>query len=237
MTSPTDNPIEIEPPGAANAAVIWLHGLGADGHDFEPLVPELGLVERGVRFVLPHAPFIPVTINGGMRMPAWYDIRWPDLARDVDEAGIRASVGYLRSLIDREVERGIPPKRVVLAGFSQGGAIALHTGLTDLRRLGGVLALSTYLPLPDALEAELSPAARDLHLLFCHGTEDPIAPLALAEASRQRLEALGLAPEFRTYPMGHAVCGPEIEDIRRWLYVRLCPNEQDGNSGQAGPDA
>jgi phospholipase/carboxylesterase len=211
----------MEPPGAATASVIWLHGLGADGHDFESLVPELGLVERGVRFVLPHAPHRPVTVNGGYVMRAWYDIRMPDLARDADETGIRTSVAAVGALIGAEIDRGVAPDHIVLAGFSQGGAIVLHAGLTYARRLGGILALSTYLALPEALASELQEANRTTSIFMGHGSEDLIAPFALAERSRDRLVALGCKVEFHAYPMPHTLCLEEVADIRQWLERRL----------------
>lgn len=211
----------LEPPGdpgrSATASVIWLHGLGADGHDFETLVPELGLRERGVRFILPHAPFQPVTINGGYVMRAWYDIRRPDLRVDADAAGIRASVAQVGELIAREIASGVAPERIVLAGFSQGGAIVLHAGLTWPQRLGGILALSTYLALPDELAAEIPDANRATPVFIGHGSDDPIAPFALAEDTRARLQALGCPVAFHAYCMPHSVCLEEIADIRAWL--------------------
>ncbi len=209
--------IEIEPPVAASASVIWLHGLGADGHDFETLVPELGLVERGVRFILPHAPEQPVTINGGYVMRAWYDIRRPDLRVDADAAGIRASIASVHALIDAERARGIAAERILLAGFSQGGAIVLHAGLTYPQRLGGILALSTYLALPQALAEEIGAVNRSTPVFIGHGTEDTIAAYALAEDSQARLQALGVPCQLHAYPMPHSVCVQEIADIRAWL--------------------
>ena len=217
MRTDTLECLVIEPPVAASACVIWLHGLGADGHDFEPLVPELGLLERGVRFVLPHAPEQPVTINGGYVMRAWYDIRSPDLQVDADTPGIRASVATVVTLIEAEIARGIAPERIVLAGFSQGGAIVLHAGLTYPRRLGGILALSTYLALPAELTVEIADINRTLPVFIGHGSEDPIAPLALAEATRAQLQALGCPVAFHVYRMPHSVCAEEVADIRAWL--------------------
>ncbi len=222
MQTPTLERLIIEPPCPVTASIIWLHGLGADGHDFEPLVPELGLLGRGVRFILPHAPELPVTVNGGYVMPAWYDIRWPDLRRDADEAGIRASVATVGELIQAELDQGVAPERIVLAGFSQGGAIVLHAGLTYPRRLGGILALSTYLALPQAVAAELHAANRATPILMGHGTDDPIAPFAVAQASREQLAALGCPVELHAYHMQHSVCPDEIVDIRTWLSAILC---------------
>ena len=192
--------VEIETGLKPQLAVIWLHGLGADGHDFEPIVPELPL-PLPVRFVFPHAPVRPVTVNGGMAMRAWYDILgWGSHVRQ-DAVGIRASAAAVTRLIDREIERGVPAERVVLAGFSQGGAIALHTALRESRRLAGVLALSTYLPLADTLAAERSSVSTGLPIFMAHGTDDPILPLAMAESSRRALQAAGYAVEWQVYPM------------------------------------
>jgi phospholipase/carboxylesterase len=209
--------IEIETGKAPDAAVIWLHGLGADGHDFEPVVPELRLPARfHVRFVFPHAPVRPVTLNQGMRMRAWYDILQLGGGRE-DAAGIRASQRSVEELIGRERGRGIPPRRVVLAGFSQGGAIVLHTSLRYPERLAGTLALSTYLPLASTLAAERTAANLDLPIFMAHGTEDPMIPLDRAVRSRDALAALGYPVEWRDYPMPHSVCLPEISDIAEWL--------------------
>lgn len=217
MNTDTLDCLVIEPPVAATACVIWLHGLGADGHDFEPLVPDLGLLERGVRFVLPHAPQRPVTINGGYVMRAWYDIRRPDLRVDADESGIRASVTTVVTLIEAQIACGIAPERIVLAGFSQGGAIVLHAGLTYAQRLGGILALSTYLALPTELAVEIAQANRATPVFIGHGTEDTIAPFALGEDTRARLQALGCPVAFHAYRMPHSVCPEEVADIRAWL--------------------
>jgi phospholipase/carboxylesterase len=197
-------------------AVIWLHGLGADGHDFEPIVPEL----RGagaIRYVFPHAPQRSVTINGGYVMRAWYDIRGFEPGAAEDAAGIRASAAAVTKLIDREIERGMPANRIVLAGFSQGGAIALQTALREPRALGGVLALSTYLPLATALPTERSAANAGVPIFMAHGSVDPVLPLALAERSRRTLEGLGYAVDWRVYPMPHSVCAAEIVAIDEWL--------------------
>lgn len=207
--------------GPATASVIWLHGLGADGHDFESLVPELGLREHGVRFILPHAPHRPVTLNGGYVMRAWYDIRRPDLRLDADVDGIRAAVAQVGALIAHEIGSGIAPVRIVLAGFSQGGAIVLHAGLTWPQRLGGILALSTYLALPEELAAERAETNRVTPVFIGHGTDDPIAPFALAADTRMRLQALGCPVAFHAYRMPHTVCLEEIADIRDWLSAIL----------------
>ncbi len=213
--------VEVDPPNGVpvRASVIWLHGLGADGHDFEPIVPELGLPrDAGVRFVFPHAPSIPVTINQGFVMPAWYDITEPDLGQRHDEPGIRRSAGQVRALIAREQERhAVAANRIVLAGFSQGGAVALFAGLRHPDRLAGILALSTYLVGTETLERERSAANRDVPIFEAHGTFDPVVPPAYGEATRAQLEALGHAVEWHTYPMPHAVCAQEIVDVGAWL--------------------
>jgi phospholipase/carboxylesterase len=209
--------VEIEPPAPAAAAVIWLHGLGADGHDFPPIVPELRLpAGSAVRFVFPHAPRIPVTLNGGMIMPAWYDIKSLD-ARGQDEAGIRQSDAKLQRLIGRELERGVASDRIVVAGFSQGGAIALFTGLRYAEPLAGILALSTFLVAPVALAAELSDANRQVPIFQAHGTYDPMVPHDKGLATRQWLVSHGWQVEAHDYPMAHQVCLEEIQAIGLWL--------------------
>jgi len=205
--------IRIETGANPQAAVIWLHGLGADGHDFEPIVPELELAQP-VRFVFPHAPVRPVTINQGMRMRAWYDI-FQFGGGPEDEAGVRASQRLVEGLIAEEKKRGIA--KVVLAGFSQGGAIVLHTALRHPERLAGVLALSTYLPLAASVEAERAAANAALPIFMAHGQYDDIIPLRRAEQSRQALERLGYPVEWRAYPMPHSVCPQEIADIAAFL--------------------
>ena len=216
VSHPDLPPVEVAPAEAPELAVILLHGLGADGHDFEPIVPELGL-GRPVRFVFPHAPIRAVTINGGMRMRAWYDILGWGAGAAEDAAGIRTSAASVRRLIDREVERGMPTERIVLAGFSQGGAIALHAGLREPRKLAGILALSTYLPLAGTVAAEAAAANRAVPIHMAHGSADPVIPLELADASRATLEQLGYAVDWRVYPMGHSVCAAEVAAIAEWL--------------------
>jgi phospholipase/carboxylesterase len=205
--------VEIETGPHPEAAVIWLHGLGADGHDFEPIVPELEL-SRPVRFVFPHAPVRPVTLNQGMRMRAWYDIYQLGGGPE-DDAGVRASQKLVEELIAAEKRRGA--RKIVLAGFSQGGAIVLQTALRHPERLAGLLALSTYLPLHASLEAERSEANRDLPVFMAHGQYDDIIPLARAEQSRRMLERLGYPVEWHVYPMPHSVCPEEIDAISRYL--------------------
>ena len=198
--------------------VIWMHGLGADGWDFVPIVRELGLpAELPLRFIFPHAPERPVTINNGYVMRAWYDIAQQDIARVPDERGIRESQREVEALIAEEKARGIDAARIVLAGFSQGGAIALQTGLRHGERLAGIMALSTYLPLETSLEAEASAANRRLPILMVHGTQDPVIPLQLAEASRQTLAARGYDVDWKAYPMQHSVCAEEVTDIAEFL--------------------
>jgi phospholipase/carboxylesterase len=216
--------VELETAAGADASVIWLHGLGADGHDFEPVVPELRLPPAlGVRFVFPHAPVRPVTLNMGMRMRAWYDVVQLGGGSE-DGEGIRASQALTEGFIARERERGIAPGRIVLAGFSQGGAIALHTGLRHAERLAGILALSTYLPLADSLATEASGANRDVPIFMAHGRFDEVIPMARAQQSRARLESLGYAVSWQEYPMPHSVCGAQIADIAAWLLKRLAPS-------------
>jgi phospholipase/carboxylesterase len=213
--------LEIESAPSPDAAVLWLHGLGADGHDFEPLVPQLRLPPGlRVRFVFPHAPVRPVTLNMGMRMRAWYDILQLGGGRE-DDAGIRESQALLEALIARECRRGVAAQRIVLAGFSQGGAVALHTGLRHAERLAGILALSTYVPLAASVAVERSAANAGVPLFMAHGRFDDIIPLERARQSRALLEGLGCKVEWHEYAMPHAVCGEEIADIAAWLRAVL----------------
>ncbi|MEX0732631.1 MAG: alpha/beta fold hydrolase [Aquisalimonadaceae bacterium] len=218
MTADQLETVESGAKDAARASVIWLHGLGADGHDFEPIVPELRLPsELGVRFVFPHASVRPVTLNGGMAMRAWYDIITLGGGARQDAAGIQESAAQVQALMARENARGVADERIVLAGFSQGGAIALHLALRHPRKLAGMMALSTYLPLTDTAEAERVDANADTPILMCHGTMDPVVELRMGETSRETLATLGYPVEWHTYPMGHQVCMEEINDISRWL--------------------
>jgi len=214
--------IEIETGKNAAASVIWLHGLGADGNDFAPIVPELRLPKAAIRFVFPHAPVQPVTINGGMRMRAWYDITDGAIRRE-DERGVRASQVLIEALIGREKKRGTKAERLVLAGFSQGGAIALHTGLRHPERIAGIMALSTYVPVGEKLSTEASTANRHVPIFMAHGTYDPVIPLDRAEQSRGLLESLGYPVEWREYGMPHSVCPEELADIGAWLGKVLGP--------------
>ena len=207
------------------AAVIWLHGLGADGNDFAAIVPELNLAQcPDIRFVFPHAPSIPVTLNGGYVMPAWYDILGTDLQRREDDAGIRHSELAMHALIEREITRGIPSERIVLAGFSQGCAMVLHTGLRYPKRLAGIMALSGYLPLAPSVAAECSDVNRSVPIFLAHGTADPVVVLARGEASRNALTAMGYPVQWHTYPMPHSVHPAEIADIAVFLRSVLTPS-------------
>ena len=220
MAHPLDA-IEIETGSNPASAVIWLHGLGADGHDFEPIVPELRLpASLSLRFVFPHAPVRPVTLNNGMRMRAWYDIFQLGGGPE-DEAGVRASQALVEAMIAEQRRQGIEARRIVLAGFSQGGAIALQTALRHPEPLAGVLALSTYLPIAATLEAERSDANRSVPIFMAHGLYDDIIPLRKAELSKDLLAKAGYAVEWKTYPMPHSVCAEEIGDIARFLSRRL----------------
>ena len=212
--------LEIETGTRPQAAVIWLHGLGADAHDFEPVVPELGLpATKPVRFVFPNAPQRPVTINMGMRMRAWYDVLQLGGGPE-DEAGIRESQALLEKLISVQLHKGIPARKIVLAGFSQGGAIALQTAPRHAERLAGVMALSTYLPLQGKLEQERNPINNDLPVFMAHGSYDPMIPMVRAQHARDTLMALGYPVQWREYPMPHSVCPQEIADIAEFL-VRI----------------
>lgn len=221
QTLEREDAVILQPDVPARAAVIWLHGLGADGYDFLPVVPELGLDDLAVRFVFPHAPVRAVTLNAGQRMRAWYDILSLTRADMQDTAGIHASERQVHDYLRIEHERGIPAARIVLAGFSQGGAIALHTALRYPQALAGLLALSTYLPLHEQLAGEASQASRATPILMCHGDADPVLPLALGSSACELLRAQGYAVEWHDYPMGHAVCVDEIHTIGRWLRQRL----------------
>ena len=216
--------IEIETGDQPTASIIVLHGLGADGNDFVPVAEELNLDPVGpVRFVFPHAPTRPVTINGGHVMRAWYDILGADLTRREDEAGLRESQAMIEALIAREKTRGVPASRIVVMGFSQGCAMALQTGLRHEARLAGIVGLSGYLPLAAQTAAERHAGNLDVPIFMAHGTHDPIVPLARATASRNALLALGYPIEWHDYPMPHSVCAQEIADLNRWLLRVLKP--------------
>ena len=208
--------VEMETAPAPAVSIIWMHGLGADGHDFAPIVPELEL-PFAARFVFPHAPMRPVTINYGAVMRAWYDVRGVGGERREDVEGVRASAVDIEALIARERERGVVPGRIVLAGFSQGGAMALHTGLRHSERLAGILALSCFLPLADTLGDEAAPANRETPIFFAHGRFDDLIPMTRAQHARDILIGLGYHVEWHDYPMPHSVCPEEIADIGTWL--------------------
>lgn len=210
--------IEISPQTTHQHSIIWLHGLGADGHDFEGIVPELKLNQQAAtHFVFPNAPVIPVTINGGMRMRAWYDILEASLNRKVDIAGIYQSAAQVNQLIDREIANGIAPENIVLAGFSQGGVIALHTGLRYPKRLGGIIALSTYLPTLTQLDTEAAPANKAIPIFMAHGNLDPIVPLEAAKIAHTGLIERQYNVEWQEYTMQHSVCAKEIQHIAAFI--------------------
>lgn len=218
-----ENPVVINPKGEVKAIVIWLHGLGADGHDFKPIVDELGLPDdHGIRFVFPHAPMRPITINGGYVMRGWYDIKEEDLSQEEDEQGVRESSEIIRELIKQEMQQySLPANRIVLAGFSQGGVIVLHTALRYPDTLAGVMALSTYLGLAESLENERHPSNNKIDIFMAHGSHDPIIALKHAQASRDKLESLGYSINWKMYRMEHGVVPDEIDDIGLWLRTAL----------------
>ena len=219
MTTPTLlDCVEHETGLQPTHSVIWLHGLGADGHDFAPIVPELQLPARlAIRFIFPHATIQPVTINGGMAMRSWYDILSPNLVKREDETGIRISERAIQALITRENARGVPSSRIVLAGFSQGCAMTLHTGIRFKEKLAGLMGLSGYLPLIDMAAHERNQANAATPIFLAHGTHDPVVTLERAEASRTKLLDLGYQVQWHTYPMPHSVCAQELDDISSFL--------------------
>lgn len=213
-----EDEVTLEPAAPAVATVVWLHGLGADGRDFVPIVEELRLPDSvPVRFVFPHAPFRPVTVNAGYVMRAWYDIKSFTPEGRADVAGLAESVARVKGYLRAENERGVPSSRTVLAGFSQGGAVALTAGLRRPERLAGLLALSTYLPFPERLAAERSTANADLPILMCHGRLDPVVHLTMGMEARDVLRAHGYTVDWHDYPMQHEVCAAEVAEIGRWL--------------------
>jgi len=216
----SDTPIIIETgAGSPDSAVIWLHGLGADGHDFEPIVPELKLPSTlNIRFIFPHAPMIPVTINQGFVMRAWYDIKSDRIADEPDEAGIRSSAKLVDAMIEDQISAGIPANRIILAGFSQGGAVVLQAGLRQVNQLAGIMALSTYLPLPEKLSAEKTTVNQGITIFLAHGAIDPVIPIDLAYTTRGQLEKAGYKPEWHEYEsMPHSVSLDEINQLSEWL--------------------
>lgn len=209
--------IELVPQGSADASVIWLHGLGASGNDFQPIVPELGLPkEHKVRFIFPHAPEQAVTVNGGHKMPSWYDIlSMGSSGRSVNQEQFQTSVANVRHLVEQEIKRGIAPERIVLAGFSQGGAVAYHVALSHPVQLGGLMALSTYMPLADTLPAQaLHP---ELPIFVMHGTQDPVVPESLGKEAHSALSTMGYQYRYENYPMEHQVCMEQVKDMGEWL--------------------
>lgn len=210
--------IDIETAPGPRTSIIVLHGLGADGNDFVPVANELDLSAAGpVRFVFPHAPVMPVTINGGYRMRAWYDVLAGDLRQRQDEQGLRRSQAMVEELIAREKERGTPSNRIVLAGFSQGCAMALLTGLRHAQRLAGIVGMSGYLPLAEVTQQERTDANRLTPIFLAHGTQDPLIPIEASEMSRDLLKSIGYDVEWHSYPMPHSVCREEIQDLNAWL--------------------
>ena len=203
-------------------SVLWLHGLGADGHDFAPIVPELVRPDwPGIRFVFPHAPVRPVTLNGGMRMRAWYDLKSLSADDRADEEGLRESMREVDALIARERDRGVPPERQLLVGFSMGGALALASGLRRQPPLAGIAALSSYLPLASSTAAEMTPGGKATPVFMGHGSQDPVVIPAWGTRTRDALKELGVAVEWRSYPMPHSVCPEEIRDLGTWMEARF----------------
>ena len=219
----TQQAVILEPRGRHKASIIWLHGLGADGHDFEPVIPALQLPgDHGIRFIFPHAPERPITINGGMVMRAWYDVKETDLRKREDTDGIEESRQILERFIKAEKDAGIPSEKILLAGFSQGGVVILHTGLRYPESLAGLLALSTYLAVPDKLTVEASPANAKTPVFMAHGTMDPVIPVEHGKNAADQLKQAGYKVDWHEYPMQHAVSLEEIEEIGRWISTRLC---------------
>ena len=210
--------VELESPLGVevNAAIIWLHGLGADGNDFVPIVPQLATPDNfGIRYVFPHAPSIPVTINNGLVMPAWYDIKGLDSNRHIEDEEVQQSAQRVHNLIDREVQRGVSSERIIVAGFSQGGAVAFEAALTYPKSLGGIMALSSYFATADTID--IDPIHNTIPIMICHGTMDSVLPDSLGRKSFATLQNLGFVPEYNDYAMEHAVCPQEITDIGNWI--------------------
>lgn len=214
--------IQIETKDHPTHSIIWMHGLGADGNDFVPIINELKLLpDTAARFIFPHAPELPVTINNGYVMRAWYDILDPGMGNVEDEAGIRQSQAAISALIEQEVQRGILSRNIILAGFSQGGVMALQTGLRYKKEIGGIIALSCYLSLSQTLDVEISHANRNAPIFMVHGNRDAVIPITKAKKSREQLLQSGCAVEWHEYEMEHSVCGQEILDISEWLNQRI----------------
>ncbi len=214
--------VEVKPSVPATAAVIWLHGLGDSGHGFSPIVPELRLaVGHSIRFLFPHAPERPVTINGGMRMRAWYDIKTMDLQNRADETGVRQSAELVSQLLDKVIATGIAPEKIVLAGFSQGGVIALHLLPRLPYKIAGVMALSTYMAVPDQLKAEMNAQNKTTPVLVAHGVADPVVPLQAGQAAYNNLKYAGFNVRWQDYRMEHSVCAQEVDDLSRFIQQQL----------------
>ncbi|WP_416306598.1 alpha/beta hydrolase [Neptunicella sp. SCSIO 80796] len=214
--------VEVNPDKPATAVVIWLHGLGDSGNGFAPIVPELNLPEElAIRFVFPHAPIRAITINNGYQMRAWYDIKSMELDKRADAAGVRESAELVKTLIEREIAQGIEASRIVLAGFSQGGVIALHLATRFEQKLAGVMALSTYMSEPDTLEQQAHPANQQTPILMCHGRSDDVVPMAYGQQACRRLQQCQYQVEWHDYPMQHNVCLDELQTISNWLQARL----------------
>lgn len=227
MSTPLEA-LVVEPAAPANAAVIWMHGLGADGHDFEPMVPQFDFPRSlHLRFIFPHAPHRPITVNGGYVMRGWYDIAELGSLRQEDESGIRASAGMIEALIAQQIASGIPTRRIVLAGFSQGATMALHTALRYPQALAGVVALSGYLPLAASFAAEAHPANAPTPIFLAHGISDNVVPLRLGENTRVILERSKYVVTWLTYPISHSVCTQEIDDIAKFLSARLAAKQAE----------
>jgi len=210
--------VEMESPSgvAVNASIIWLHGLGADGNDFAALVPQLRLpASFGIRFIFPHAPSIPVTINNGFVMPAWYDIKEMDIDRHVDEGQLQQSAARVHDFIDREIERGVDSSRIIVAGFSQGGAVSFEAGLSYPKPLAGIMALSTYFATADSVK--VNSIQNSIPIMICHGSMDPVVPEMLGRKSEATLRGLGFKPEYKSYPMAHSLCPQQVGDISDWI--------------------
>ncbi len=223
MTNNSDaQTIEIELSPSPTRSIIWLHGLGADGNDFAGIVPQLGLPEKApIRFIFPHAPVQPVSINGGMQMRSWYDIKSLSFEDRADEAGLKESTATVKALIEQEIARGVASEHILLAGFSQGGAVVLYTGLRYHQSLAGIMALSTYLPLPHKTEAERSNENANIPIFMAHGQHDPVIPITLAQQSHEQLQAMGYNVQWHHYPMQHSVSPEEIGDITVFIREAL----------------
>lgn len=229
--STLDPPIEIETGKNPNASIIWLHGLGADGHDFEAVIPELKLpTSLAARFIFPHAPMRPITINGGMAMRAWYDISQSDDGFSENNEHIRDASQHIRTLIHREQERGIATSRIIVAGFSQGGAVALYTGLSFEQPLAGIMALSTYVPMINSFETWVSVSARKVPVFQAHGVHDSMISIHRAEKSRNTMNQNGVSVEWHSYTMEHSLCAEEVHDISRWI-IKILTTQAEVDGG------